>query len=151
MNVLHVAQILAHVTGLVNQHLLLKNEYLVAENRILRSHLPKRLRLSDEERSTPAEIGKRLGRKLLDQIALVAKPDTILAWYRRLVAKKFDGSKARTYPGRPSVAPDVVKLVVQMAERIPVGVTTGLLGRSRTWGINSLRFRCELRADKLLV
>jgi len=119
MNVLHVAQILAHVTGLVNQHLLLKNEYLVAENRILRSHLPKRLRLSDEERSTLAEIGKRLGRKLLDQIALVAKPDTILAWYRRLVAKKFDGSKARTYPGRPPVAPDVVKLVVQMARENP--------------------------------
>ena|ERR1043165_8012116 len=65
MNVLHVARILAHVTGLVNQELLLKNEYLVAENRILRSHLPKRLRLSDEERSTLAEIGKRLGRKLL--------------------------------------------------------------------------------------
>jgi len=119
MNVLHVARILAHVTGLVNQELLLKNEYLVAENRILRSHLPKRLRLSDEERSTLAEIGKRLGRKLLDQIALVAKPDTILAWYRRLVAKKFDGSKARTYPGRPPVAPDVVKLVVQMARENP--------------------------------
>src|ERR1044071_7371664 len=119
MNVLHVARILAHVTGLVNQQLLLKNEYLVAENRILRSHLPKRLRLSDEERSTLAEIGKRLGRKLLDQIALVAKPDTILAWYRRLVAKKFDGSKARTYPGRPPVAPDVVKLVVQMARENP--------------------------------
>jgi transposase InsO family protein len=119
MNVLHVARILAHVTGLVNQQLLLKNEYLVAENRILRSHLPKRLRLSDEERSTLAEIGKRLGRKLLDQIALVAKPDTILAWYRRLVGKKFDGSKASTYPGRPSVAPDVVKLVVQMARENP--------------------------------
>src|ERR1051325_9987113 len=109
MNVLHVARILAHVTGLVNQQLLLKNEYLVAENRILRSHLPKRLRLSDEERSTLAEIGKRLGRKLLDQIALVAKPDTILAWYRRLVAKKFDAS----------VAPDVVKPVVQMARENP--------------------------------
>ena len=119
MNVLHVARILAHVTGLVNQHLLLKNEYLVAENRILRSHLPKRLHLSDEERSTLAEIGKGLGRKLLDQIALVAKPDTILAWYRRLVAKKFDGSKARTYPGRPPVAPDVVKPVVQMARENP--------------------------------
>src|ERR1051325_5963846 len=113
MNVLHVARILAHVTGLVNQQLLLKNEYLVAENRILRSHLPKRLRLSDEERSTLAEIGKRLGRKLLQQVALVAKPETILGWYRRLVARKFYGSKDRAYPGRPSIAPEIEKLVVK--------------------------------------
>ena len=95
------ARLLAYVTGLVNQELLLQNEYLAAENRILRSHLPKRLRLSDEERSTLAEVGKRLGRKLLQQVALVAKPDTILGWYRRLIARKFDGSRHRTYPGRP--------------------------------------------------
>ena len=56
-------RLLAYVTGLVNQRLLLQNEYLIAENRILRSHLPTRLRLSDPERSTLAEIGKRLGRK----------------------------------------------------------------------------------------
>ena len=55
----HWARLLAYVTGLVNQELLLNNEYLVAENRILRAHLPTRLRLSDPERSTLAEIGKR--------------------------------------------------------------------------------------------
>src|SRR5215204_7740250 len=92
-------RLLAYVSGLVNQRLLLQNEYLIAENRILRSHLPPRLRLSDPERSTLAEIGKRLGRKLLKDVACVAKPDSILAWYRRLIAKKFDGSKFRSYPG----------------------------------------------------
>ena len=51
------------MTGLINQELLLKNEYLAAENRILRAQLPARLRLSDLERSTLAEIGKRLGRE----------------------------------------------------------------------------------------
>ncbi len=56
-------RLLAYVTGLVNQRLLLQNEYLIAENRILRSHLPSRLRLSDPERSTLADIGKRVGRK----------------------------------------------------------------------------------------
>ena len=84
------ARLLAYVTGIVNQELLLRNEYLAAENRILRAHLPKWLRLTDPERSTLAEIGKRLGRKALKDVACVAKPDTILAWYRRLVAKKFD-------------------------------------------------------------
>jgi len=72
-------RLLTYVTGLVNQELLLQNEYLAAENRILRAHLPTRLRLSDPERSTLAEIGKRLGRKALGQVARVAKPDTILA------------------------------------------------------------------------
>jgi putative transposase len=45
----------------------------------------------------------------------VAKSDTILAWYRRLIARKFDGSKCREYPGRPSVSREVAELVVQMA------------------------------------
>src|SRR5882672_5035727 len=109
------ARLLAYVTGLVNQELLLQNEYLAAENRILRARLPTRLRLTDPERSTLAEIGKRLGRKALAQVACVAKPDTILAWYRRLVAKKFDGSKKRSYPGRPRISDEVEALVVNLA------------------------------------
>src|SRR5262249_9560507 len=95
------ARLLAYVTGLVNQRLLLQCEYLSAENRILRAHLPRRLRPSDPQRSTLAEIGKWLGRTQLAEVACVAKPDTILAWYRRLIARKFDGSKRRSYPGRP--------------------------------------------------
>jgi putative transposase len=109
------ARLLAYVTGLINQELLLKNEYLAAENRILRAHLPARLLLSDGERSTLAEIGKRLGRKALAQVACVAKPDTILAWYRKLIAKKFDGSKHRRYPGRPPIEPQLEELIVRMA------------------------------------
>ena len=66
-----VARLLAYVTGLVNQELLLQVEYLVAENRILRAHAPARLRLSNEQRSTLAEIGKRLGRKGLAKVALI--------------------------------------------------------------------------------
>ena len=111
----HWARLLAYVTGLVNQELLLQNEYMAAENRILRAHLPTRLRLTDPERSTLAEICKRLGRKALKHVARVAKPDTILAWYRRLIAEKFDGSKHRTYPGRPRVGRDVSDLIVRMA------------------------------------
>jgi hypothetical protein len=108
-------RLLAYVTGMVNQELLLQNEYLAAENRILRAHLPARLRLADPERSTLAEIGKRLGRKALAHVACVAKPDTILAWYRRLIAQKFDGSKHRRYPGRPRIEPKLETLIVQMA------------------------------------
>jgi putative transposase len=101
--------------GMVNQQLLLQNEYLVAENRILRAHLPARLRLSDPERCTLAEIAKRVGGKALKDIASVAKPDTILGWYRRLIAQKFDGSRQRTYPGHPRVSAEIEALVVRLA------------------------------------
>jgi hypothetical protein len=95
------ACLLAYVTGLVNQKLLLQNEYLAAENRILRALLPARLPLSDPQRSTLAEIGKRLGRRALAEVVCVAKPETILAWYRKLVAQKFDvPHNVRTRVGR---------------------------------------------------
>jgi hypothetical protein len=61
----HWIRLLAYATGLVNQELLLQNEYLAAENRILKSHCKQVLRLNDGERATLAEIGKRLGRRAL--------------------------------------------------------------------------------------
>jgi len=74
------------------------------------------LHLSDLERTTLAEIGKRLGRKALARVACVAKPDTILAWYRRLIAQKFDGSRRRSYPGRPRIDPKLESLIIRMAQ-----------------------------------
>jgi putative transposase len=99
-------RLLAYITGTVDQELLLRNEYLAAENRILRGQLKGRLRLSERERATLGEIGRRLGRKALGEVATAAGPDgpdTILGWYRRLVARKFDGSRARGAPGRPRI------------------------------------------------
>ena len=110
-----VARLLAYVTGMVNQQLLLQNEYLLAENRILRAHLPNRLPLTDPEQSTLAVIGKRLGRRGLDPVASAARPDTILAWFRKLVAQKFDGSWHRLYPGRPPIGAEITELIVRMA------------------------------------
>src|ERR1039457_6343115 len=63
------------------QELLLRNEYLAAENRILRGQLKGRLKFSDAERAKLGEIGRRLGRKALGEVATAALPDTILAWY----------------------------------------------------------------------
>jgi transposase InsO family protein len=109
-------RMLAYITGSVDQELLLRNEYLAAENRILRAQLTGRLLLSDAERATLGEIGHRLGRKALEDVANSAKPDTILGWYRRLIACKFDGSKARCYPGRPRIDYEIEQLVVRMAK-----------------------------------
>ena len=84
---------LSYISGSVDEELLLRNEYLVAENRVLRNQLQGRLRLTDGERRSLAELGKRLGKQALDEVASIVNPDTILGWHRRLVAKKFDGSK----------------------------------------------------------
>jgi hypothetical protein len=108
-------RILAYITGMVDQELLARNEYLTAENRILKAQSKGRLQLSDAERATLGEIGHRLGRKVLAEVANVARPDTILAWYRKLVAHKFDGSQARRSPGRPRIKREVEQLIVRMA------------------------------------
>src|SRR3989442_10678891 len=104
--------LLAYITGSVDQELLARNEYLVMENRILRSQIKGRIRLSDGERKALAEIGQKLGKQALQEVAKIVKPDTILGWHRRLVAQKFDGSKQRQAPGRPTIDPTLEALVV---------------------------------------
>jgi putative transposase len=109
------ARILAYVTGTVDQNLLARNEYLATENRIIKAQLKGRLKLSDAERKALGEIGHRLGRKVLADVATIARPDTILGWYRKLVARKFDGSKVRRGPGRPRIKRGVEELIIRMA------------------------------------
>ena len=107
--------LLAYITGSVDQELLLRNEYLVTENRILRHQMKGRLRLSDGERKALADIGQKLGKRALKEVATIVKPDTILGWHRKCVAQKFDGSTQRKTPGRPTVDQELEALVVRMA------------------------------------
>jgi hypothetical protein len=109
------ARILAYVTGAVDQELLARNEYLAAENCIIKAQLKGRLKLSEAERGALGEIGHRLGRKHLAHVAAVAQPDTMPRWCRKLVARKFDGSKARRGPGRPRVKREIEELITRMA------------------------------------
>ncbi len=108
--------LLAYITGTVDQELLVRNEYLVAENRILRNQITGRVRLTDGERSTLAALGKRLGKQALAKVMSVVKPETLLAWHRKLIARKFDGSMYRRYPGRPRIDPAIEKLIIQFAQ-----------------------------------
>src|SRR4029453_2139538 len=80
--------LLACITGTVDQELLLRNEYLVAENRMLRHQITGRVRLTDGERKTLADLGQKLGKQALKEVAHVVKPDTILGWHKKLVAQK---------------------------------------------------------------
>ena len=108
--------LLAYITGTVDQELLLRNEYLVTENRILRDHIQGRVRLSDGERTALAVIGEKLGKQALQEVANIVKPDTILSWHRQRVAQKCDGSRQRQAPGRPKIDKDLEALVVRMAQ-----------------------------------
>jgi hypothetical protein len=111
-----------------DQELPCRKEYLLAENRIFKVQLQGRLRLSDAERMTLGEIGPRLGRKALSEVATAVLPDTILKWYRRLVARKFDGSSARPAPGRPPIGKEI-EASFGWPRKIDPGAMTGLLGR----------------------
>jgi putative transposase len=108
--------LLAYITGTIDQELLLRNEYLVTENRMLRNQIKGRIRLSDGERKSLAEIGQRLGKRALAEVATIVKADTILAWHRKLVAQKFDGSKQRKALGRPKIDQEMEALIVRMAQ-----------------------------------
>ena len=111
-------------TGWVNRHQEDVIDYLREENRVLREQLgPRPLRLTDAQRRRLAVRGQKLGRRILAQVAGVVTPDTILRWYRRLIARKYDGS-ARRHRGRPITPREVADLVVRMAvENPPWGYT----------------------------
>ena len=114
-------------SGWVSRHQREVIDYLMEENRVLREQLGgRRLRLNDDQRRRLAVKGKVLGRKVLGQVAGIVTPDTILRWYRLLVAKKYDGSKKRG-PGRPRTKEAIADLVVRMATENP------------TWGYTRLR------------
>ena len=84
------ARLLAYVTGLVNQRLLLQNEYLIAENRLLRERLGgRRIIFTDAERRNLAEKAKAVGRKTLRELGTIVTPETFLRWHRELVAWKW--------------------------------------------------------------
>src|SRR6187455_2424332 len=108
--------VLIAVAGWMNQRQLQVIDYLREENRVLREQLGgRRLRLNDDQRRRLAAKAKGLGRKLLSEVATIVTPETLIAWHRKLIAQKYDGSGKRG-PGRPRAAGEIETLVIRMAE-----------------------------------
>jgi transposase InsO family protein len=104
------------VAGWMNQPQQHAIDYLREENRVLREQLgSRRLRLNDNQRRRLAAKAVGLGRRLLAEIATIVTPETLLAWHRKLIAQKYDGSRQRG-PGRPRTVGEIEALVVRMAE-----------------------------------
>ena len=120
-SVLHPWQLLLLIlAGWINHREQEVIEYLRAENRVLREKLgKKRILLNDDQRRLLAVKGKILGRKMLEQMATIVTPDTILRWHRELVAAKWDYSGRRKKIGRPPASAEVIELVLRMARENP--------------------------------
>src|SRR5918995_2713524 len=106
--------LLLTLAGWGNRHQQHVIDYLVAENRVLREQLRgRRVRLTDDQRRRLAARGQRLGRRVLRQVATIVTLDTILRWYRRLIAQKWTFTSRR--PGRPGIMREISALIVRMA------------------------------------
>src|SRR6516164_7092259 len=92
------------LAGWMNQHQQHVIHYLMEENRVLREQIgDRRMRFGDDQRRRLAARAKVIGRKLLQEVATIVTPETLLAWHRKLIAQKYDGSANRS-PGRPRTA-----------------------------------------------
>jgi hypothetical protein len=100
----------------MNQQQQFALDYLREENRILKEQLDgKRLRVNDDQRRRLAFKAKRVGHQLLAQVATIVTSETLLAWHRKLIAQKYDGTAHRA-PGRPRAAGEIEALVVRLAQ-----------------------------------
>ena len=108
--------IIATITRLLCRELTLQNEYLKAENRILKSKIKKRVVFTDEERRTLVKGALALGKDLMKEVVSIVKPETILAWQRRLEKQKWDYSDRRKRnPGRPRIPANIEEIICKMA------------------------------------
>jgi putative transposase len=111
--------IVAMLAYALNERMARKVEYLWEENRILKEALQaatgkRRVPLTDEQRRRLATKGKALTTAEREQCCQIVRPSTILAWFRKLVARKYDSSKVRR-PGRPRKANEIRELVLRIA------------------------------------
>ena len=108
--------IIATITRLLCRELILQNEYLRQENKILKSKINKRIVFTDDERRTLVDAAMAMGRDLMEQVVTIVQPKTILAWQRKLENEKWDYSDRReNNPGRPRISQDIEQLVCKMA------------------------------------
>src|SRR3989442_9676425 len=115
------------VAGWMSRHQQEVISYLIEENRVLREQMGnRRLKFNDDQRRRLAAKAKKLGRKMLGQVATIAAPETLLTWHRKLIAENYAGYPCRT-PGRQPTGKEIAALAVRMAEE------------NRSWGYRRIQ------------
>jgi len=126
--------LLMTLAGWVNRNQQDVIEYLQEENRVLQEHLDsRRLLFTDSQRRRLAIKARKLRRSALVGMDPIVTPDTLLRWYRNLVAREHDGSKLRK-TGRPETKQDIEQLIVRMAQDNPRWGYTRIRGVLRNLG-----------------
>ena len=110
--------VVATVARLLCRELTLQNEYLRVENKVLRSKLPGRIRFTDAERRSLTDAAVAMARTLMREVVSIVKPETILAWQRRLEKQKWDYSHRQRKPGRPLTPESTEKLLRNLTTRL---------------------------------
>ena len=119
--------LIATMARLLAKELVLHNEYLKVENKILKSKIKGRILFTDEERRSLVDAALAMGRNLMNKVVNIVKPATIMAWQRRLECSKWDYTKRRkNKPGRPRIPSDIESIVCKMA-------------RENTWGYKRIQ------------
>jgi transposase InsO family protein len=119
MSTLQLQLLMLVFSGWVNRGQQDVIEYLREENRVLREQLGgRRLRFTDKQRRRLAIKARLISRKRLFEIGTVVTPGTLLRWYRKLISRKYDGSKRRS-SGRPKTAGEIEELILRMAHDNP--------------------------------
>lgn len=125
------------LAGWINREQQQVIDYLQTENRILKEKLgKKRILLNDDQRKRLAIKGKFLGRKLLEQIATIVTPDTILRWHKQLIATKWDFSDRRRKIGRPRIRQAIIEQILRFSNENPTWGYERIQGALKNVGYN---------------
>ena len=113
------------ITGLaycIDKELYKAIDYLRKQVRVLveqQEKQNKRILLTNSQRMRVAAKGKRLSKRMLECCTVLFTPDTILGWFRKLIAEKYDGSGKRGKVGRPPISVEIVNLVIKFKKENP--------------------------------
>jgi len=118
--------LLVCLAGWINRHQQFVIEYLQEEVKVLREQLGKKPRFTDDQRCRLAAKAQKIGRDALRRVGSIVSPKTLLEWHRRLIARKYDGSRRRS-PGRPGTAGEIRELILKLAKE------------NRTWGYTRIQ------------
>ena len=157
-----VAYLVAHLAYCVDRELWKAIDYLKEQVRVLKEQQEedKRILLNDHQRIRLAAKAKRLTRRLLEETTVLFTPDTILGWYRRLLAQKYDGRENCKNPGRPRISKEITDLVIRFKQENPHRGYTRIRDYLECLGhkigettvknilVEVLRAECDLRISK---